>query len=78
MIEISSMKSANVFINEIESLMKRGYESYLDAIVDYCSKNNMDIETAASILKSSSKMKSILQKEAEKINLLPKVNDLGI
>lgn len=78
MIEVKGIKSANVFINEIEELKKKGYDSYIDTIVDYCSKNNMDVETAASILKSSVKMKSILQKEAESINMLPKTNNLGI
>jgi hypothetical protein len=78
MIEVKGIKSANVFISEIEELKKKGYDSYIDVIIDYCSKNGMDVETAASMLKSSTKMKSILQKEAESINMLPKSDNLGI
>lgn len=78
MIEIKGIKSANVFINEIEELKKKGYDNYIDTIIDYCAKNNMDVETAASMLKSSTKMKSILQKEAESINMLPKTDSLDI
>ena len=38
MIEVKGIKSANVFISEIEELKKKGYDSYIDVIIDYCSK----------------------------------------
>lgn len=79
MLKIDSIKNSNTFIAEIENMMStKGYDSYIDAIVDYCKTNGMDVETAASMLKNSVKMKSKIQKEAEKVNLLPKTDDLGI
>jgi len=78
MLKINNIKNANSFIIEIENMIQKGYQSYIDAVIDYCSKNNIDIETAASMLKTSTKLKSKIQKEAEDINLLPKTNNLGI
>jgi hypothetical protein len=71
------LKNANSFIIEINEMVKSGnYESYIEAIVSYCEKNNMDVETAASLLKGSGaiKIKSKIQEEGESIHLLPKTN----
>ena len=78
MIKIVNMKTSAAFIAEIENMVESGHGSYIDVVVEYCQKNNMDVETAASLLKNSAKIKSKIQKEAEKINLLPKTNDLGV
>lgn len=78
MIKLDNMKNSAVFISEIEKMVDGGYENYIDAIVFYCQKTGMDVETAASLLKNSAKIKSKIQKEAEKLNLLPKTNDLGV
>lgn len=74
MIEIK-LKNANSFILEINSMVQSGkYNSYIEAIVDYCERNNMDVETAASLLKGSGalKIKAKIQEEGESINLLQK------
>lgn len=60
------------FIKEVEEFVLRTKESYIDAIVHLCQKNNIEIETAASIMKGSMVMKSKLQVEAEDMNYLPK------
>lgn len=60
------------FIKEVEEFVLRTKESYLDAIVHLAQKNGIEIETAASIVKSSMVLKSKLQAEAENLNYLPK------
>jgi hypothetical protein len=60
------------FYNDIETLVVELKTDYMDAIVHYCDKNNIEIETVASIIKSNSKFKAIIQNEGEDLNLLPK------
>lgn len=60
------------FIQDIENLVSKHGLDYMDAIVHYCSENNVEIETAASIIKVNAKMKAKLQSEGEALNFLPK------
>jgi len=63
---------------EIEALVKDKRVSYIDAVVLYCDINQIEIETAASIIKSSVKMKAKIQDDAEELNLLPRSRKLPI
>jgi hypothetical protein len=65
------------FVKEITSLVNSGV-SYLDAIVHYAEKHNLEIETVASMVKSNSKIKSNLQSNAEDLNFLPKTSRLPV
>jgi hypothetical protein len=60
------------FIKEIDKIVVELKISYVDAVVHFCEKNNIEIETAASIVKSNPKMKSKLQLDYENLNYLPK------
>jgi hypothetical protein len=51
---------------------------YIDAVVYFCEKNGVDIETAASLIKNNSKLKASIQDEAEHLNYLPKTQKLPI
>ena len=77
-IQIKSIKPINEFINEIESLVRTSKIEYIDAVIHYCEKNNLEIETAAALIKSSSKIKAKIQNEAEEMNYLPKSAKLPI
>lgn len=66
------------FYNEIESLVIELKTDYMDAIVHYCTKNNIEIEAVASLIKSNSKFKAIIQNEGEDMNLLPKTVKLPL
>ena len=63
---------------KIEDLVSRHNISYIDAIVMYCEKNNIEIETFGKIVKSNDMLKAKLQLEAESLNFLPKSNTLPI
>jgi len=71
-------KSTAEFMVEIEALVKDKRVSYIDAVVLYCDINQIEIETAASIIKSSVKMKAKIQDDAEELNLLPRSRKLPI
>lgn len=58
------------FVTEIEVLCKEKNIEYIDAIVFWCQKNNLEIETAAYWIKKDPVMKSKIQVEAENLNIL--------
>lgn len=65
-------------IREIERIVIDCGTDYIDAIVHYCEKNDIEVETVASIIKSSGKLKSRLQAEGEQLNFLPRSARLPI
>lgn len=58
------------FIEEIETICKSRKVEYIDAIVMWCDKNNIEVETAAAWIKKDSSLKSKVQAEAEDLNIL--------
>ena len=60
------------FIKEIENLVTRYNLDYMDAVVHYCEKNNIELEAAAGIIRSNLRIKAKLQDEAEELNFLPR------
>jgi len=64
--------------DSIDDIVVKHKISYIDAIVYYCEKNNIEIEAFAKIIKSNDMLKAKLQSEAESLNFLPKSNILPI
>ncbi len=62
-------KNAN-FVEEIEKLCKSKNIEYIDAIIFWCQKNNLEVETAAYWIKKDPVMRSKVQLEAENLNIL--------
>lgn len=58
------------FVEEIEKLCKDKNIEYIDAVVFWCDKNNLEIETAAYWIKKDPVMRSKIQLEAENLNVL--------
>jgi hypothetical protein len=58
------------FVEEIEKLCKEKNIEYIDAIVFWCEKNKLEIETAAYWIKKDPVMRSKVQAEAENLNIL--------
>lgn len=63
---------------EIETLVSKHGLDYIDAILHYCEKNQLEVEAVASMVKNSSKIKSQVQMEAEDLHYLPKTARLPI
>ena len=76
--EINFDRSPTKFMQEIEKLVAEKRMEYIDAVVMYCQQNDIEIETAASLIKGSAKMKAKIQNEAEENNYLPKSRKLPI
>jgi hypothetical protein len=66
------------FVIEIENLCREKDIEYIDAVVFWCEKNNLDIETAAYWIKKDPVMKSKIQYEAENLNIIKRGSRLPI
>jgi hypothetical protein len=61
------------FSIKIEEMVAKNIDmTYMEAILDYCEKNQIEPEVAAKLISFSLKAK--LQIEAENLNFLPKSN----
>lgn len=77
-INIKTIKPIHEFSKEIDELVKNSKIDYIDAVIYYCEKHGIEIETAASMIKSSSKIKGLIQHEAEEMNYIAKSAKLPI
>ena len=77
-VEIASIKTPSTFMQEIDKLVEEEGLEYIEAIIYYCEVNDIEIETAASLIKGSAKMKAKVQLEAENLNYIPKSGKLPI
>lgn len=77
-LKINGVKSSSEFIKDIEQFVLDKKCDYMDAIILYCEQHEIEIESVASIIKSSAKIKARVQQEAEELNYLPKSAKLPI
>lgn len=70
--KIVNIKSSTDFCLEIETMVKEKKAEYYEAVLLYCEANNIEIETAASLIKQNSTLKAKIQIEAENINMVKK------
>ena len=69
MIELK-INTPSQFAMEIEKIVKEKSIEYLDAVMYYVEKNGIEVETAASLIKSSLILKAKIATEAEDLRLL--------
>lgn len=70
--QINGIKSSADFVKEIDRLVKVKNMEYFEAVMHYCESNDIEVETVASLVKQNSALKSKIQLEAEKVNLVKK------
>lgn len=68
--KINNVKSSAEFIMEIEELVWDKDIDYIEAIILYCEKHNLEVETVATIIKQNQVIKSKVQHEAENLNMV--------
>ena len=69
---LQKVMSAEKFGIEIDRLASTHNIDYMDAVIHYCEKNNIEIEAAASLIRGNQRIKARLRNEAEDLNFLPK------
>lgn len=77
-LKLSKVTNSEAFYKEIDVLVRKHSLTYMDAIVYYCERNDLEIETAASMIKGNFRIKSQIQQEGEQLNFLPKTAKLPI
>jgi hypothetical protein len=77
-IELKAVKLVESFKIDIDKIKTDKKVGTLDAILIYCSTNNIEIENVASLIKGNPAMKADLAEEAEGLNFLPKTNRISI
>lgn len=58
------------FVDEVEKICQEKNIEYIDAVVFWCEKNNLEIEQAAYWIKKDPSMRAKIQAEAENLNIL--------
>lgn len=76
--EINNVRTPTQFMEEIDKLVKEKEMGYMEAVVHFCNENDIEIETAAILIKGCAKMKAKIQNEAESLNFLPKRGKLPL
>lgn len=66
------------FFESVETLVWQHDMSYMEAVILYCEKNQVEIESVISLIKNNDNLKSKIQLEAEDLNFLPKSARLPI
>jgi hypothetical protein len=66
------------FSQEVRKICQEKSMEYIDAVVYWCERNNVEIEYAAALIKKDSVIMSHIQTEAENLNILKKTAKLPI
>jgi uncharacterized protein YeaC (DUF1315 family) len=64
------------FSAEVRKLCSEKQMECIDAVVHWCDLNNVEVEFAATLIKNDPMMKSMIQMEAENLNILKKTAKL--
>lgn len=76
--KISNIKTSSEFVKDIEKLVIQKQMDFFDAVILYCEINNIEVETAAALVKQNSVLKAKIQIEAEGLRLMRKTSKLPI
>ena len=71
-----NLNSAKEFFLKIEDIVNDTKMGYMDSVLFYCEQNEMEPETAATLI--TGKLKQKIREEAENLNFLPKTAKLPI
>lgn len=68
----TSLAKKTSFSTEVRALIEEKQMEYIDAVVHWCELNNLDVEYAASLVKTDPVIMSKIQIEAEDLHFLKK------
>lgn len=77
-LDFSKLTTSDNFYREVDKLVKTHSMKYIDAVVYFCEKNNIEIEVVASMIRSNGRIKSHIQCEGEELNFLPRTAKLPV
>lgn len=75
---IGLIGSNNSFIEEITDIVWEKDVSFIDAIVIWCEKHNVEPETVGSLVKKDPVLLALVEGEAQDLRILPRGNKLPL
>jgi len=72
------MKSSEELFKKLDQIVRDKQIDYFEAVMHYCEKNNLEVETIAAVIKQNSILKAKIQLIAEDLNLLKKTSRLPV
>jgi hypothetical protein len=63
---------------KIETLVEEYDIDYIDAVIDYCDKNGLELEVVADVIQNLPNLKAKLEIEAENLHFLKKTARLPV
>lgn len=72
--KLSNIKSSSDFNKEIELIVREKNIEYFEAVLYYCEMNNIEVETAAALVKQNNVLKARIQVEAENLNMVKRTS----
>ena len=76
--KINNIKTSSDFVKEIEKIVSQKHIDFFEAVIYYCEINNIEVETAAALVRQNSVLKAKIQYEAENLNMIRKSARLPI
>jgi hypothetical protein len=76
--KISNVRTSTDFVKEIDKIVIAKNVTFFDAVIHYCELNNMEVETAATLIKQSTVLKAKIQIDAENLNMVKRSARLPI
>lgn len=72
---LNKVKNFNI---EIEKIILESQTDYIDAVIMWCEKNNIEVEYAAELIKKDMVLFSKIKSNAEDLNILKKSAQLPL
>lgn len=66
------------FSNEIEEIVWMKNVDYIDAVIEWCTINNLEVDVVGEIIRKQPIIRAKIQNDAELLNFLPKRSRLPI
>jgi hypothetical protein len=76
--QIENFKTPAEFIREVEDLVNSKHMEYIDAVLYICEQKGMELETAASLIKTSMVLKSKIHDEGANKGFLKRTAGLPL
>jgi Phage late-transcription coactivator len=75
---LNPIKTLRDFQREVERIAFEQRISFMDAVLFYCETTGMEVDAAGALIRTSAKMKAMIQEEAEDLRYLPKTDKLPL
>lgn len=72
------LKQSEQIIEEIEKIVLENDINYIDAVILYCEKYNVDVENIAELIKKNRAIYEKIEADASDLRIIPKISKLPL